>query len=145
MTASERIAIASDHAGFRLKCVLAAELETLGYEVVDLGTHDEDAVDYPDYADALARAIEGGSAHRGVAICGSGVGMSIALNRHTQTRAALCHDAETARLARRHNDANVLTLAGRALSPEAARRCLAAFLETEFEGGRHARRVAKLS
>jgi ribose 5-phosphate isomerase B len=139
------VVIASDHAGVHLKSVLKAELNAIGREVFDLGPSDETSVDYPDYAQAVAREIEAGRAGRGVLICGSGIGMSIAVNRSPSVRGALCGDQESARLARAHNDANVLTLGARFISEETARACLKTFLETEFEGGRHARRVAKLS
>ena len=142
---SQRIAIASDHAGVRLKAALRADLAASGRAVIDLGASGDGPVDYPDYAQALARAIESGRADRGVAICGSGIGMSIAVNRSRAVRAALCHDEEGVQLARAHNDANVLALGARRVSEETARRCLRAFLETEFEGGRHRARVAKLS
>ena len=141
----QRIAIASDHAGVSLKAVLRADLEAAGREVVDLGPDGDGPVDYPDYAEAVAQAIENGHAQQGVLICGSGIGMSIAVNRSRAVRGALCHDAEDARLARSHNDANVLALGARRVSEETARRCLRAFLDTEFEGGRHGARVAKLS
>ena len=139
------IAIASDHAGVDLKAVLRADLEAAGRAVVDLGAGGCGPVDYPDYALAVARAIESGRADRGVLICGSGIGMSIAVNRCRAVRGALCRDAEEARLARAHNDANVLALGARRVSEQTARRCLQAFLDTEFEGGRHSARVAKLS
>ncbi len=142
---SETVAIAADHGGFDLKSVLVPELRALGTDVLDLGTMSGDAVDYPDFAEALARAIRDGRAARGVLVCGTGVGMSIAANRHREIRAALCHDALTARLARQHNDANVLVLGGRLLGAELAKDCLRVFLTTGFDGGRHARRVAKLS
>ncbi|MDE0201225.1 MAG: ribose 5-phosphate isomerase B [Rhodospirillaceae bacterium] len=141
----QRFAIASDHAGVSLKAVLRTELEATGREVVDLGPEGDEPVDYPDYARALAQAIESGRADRGVLICGSGIGMSIAVNRSRAVRGALCQDADEARLARAHNDANVLALGARRVSEDTARRCLQAFLDTEFEGGRHVARVAKLS
>ncbi len=141
----ETVAIAADHGGFDLKSVLVPELRALGSEVLDLGTMSGDAVDYPDFAEAVARAIREGRAARGVLVCGTGIGMSIAANRHREIRAALCHDALTARLARQHNDANVLVLGGRLLGPELAKDCLRVFLTTSFDVGRHARRVAKLS
>lgn len=143
--AAKPIAIASDHAGFELKRVLVDELERSGFRVVDLGTHSTDSVDYPDYADKLAAAITAGEAERGVLVCGSGIGISIAANRHPQLRAALCHDHLSARLAREHNDANVLALGARMIGVDVAKDCLKTFLATPFEGGRHARRVAKLS
>lgn len=143
--AGEPIVIAADHAGFELKEVLKAELETLGFGVRDLGTHDAEPVDYPDFADALAVAVSNGDAPRGVLLCGTGIGASIAANRHRGVRAALCHDAETARMSRLHNDANVLVLGGRVIAADIARECLRLFLDTPFEGGRHTRRVAKLA
>ena len=139
------VAIASDHRGIALKAILSESLRARGLKVLDLGPDSEQAVDYPDYADALAHEIERGGAARGVLICGSGIGMSIAANRHRRIRAALCHDADAARLSRQHNDANVLTLPGATISDEDAQICLSAFLDTAFEGGRHARRVAKLA
>jgi ribose 5-phosphate isomerase B len=141
---SEVIAIASDHAGFELKSTLKEHLQTAGLSVLDLGIDSSEQVDYPDMADALARAVLDGRAPRGVVICGTGIGVSIAANRHRGIRAALCHDVTTARLARRHNDANVLALGGRILGPEVARECLDAFLATAYEGGRHDARVRKL-
>lgn len=142
---TETIAIASDHAGFALKGVLKLELESLGYVPLDLGTHDTASVDYPDYADKLAQAIKAGKAARGVLVCGTGIGISIAANRHREIRAALCQDVTTARLSREHNDANVLVLGGRIVGEEVAKECLKAFLATAFAGGRHEGRVAKLA
>lgn len=139
------VAIASDHRGIALKAALSETLRARGLEVLDLGPDSEDSVDYPDYADKLAHEIARGEATRGILICGSGVGMSIAANRHRQVRAALCQDVETTRLTRQHNDANVLTLPGATISEADALACLGAFLDTPFEGGRHARRVAKLA
>jgi ribose 5-phosphate isomerase B len=121
------------------------ELHALGLELLDLGTVSRDAVDYPDVAEALAAAIRSGRARRGVLICGTGIGMAIAANRHREIRGALVHDGLTARLARQHNDANVLILGGRLLGPELARDCLKIFFTTAFDGGRHERRVAKMS
>lgn len=141
---SETIVLASDHAGVELKSVLKAALAERGHEALDLGAHDSTSVDYPDMADALASAVAEGRAARGVLICGTGIGISIAANRHRHLRAALCHDMTTARLAREHNDANVLVLGARTTGVETARDCLAAFLDTAFAGGRHARRVGKL-
>jgi ribose 5-phosphate isomerase B len=142
---SQTVAIAADHGGFELKSLLLPELRALGLEVLDLGTTSADAVDYPDFAQALAAAIRDGRASRGVLICGTGIGMSIAVNRHREVRAALVHDVTSARLARQHNDANVLVLGGRLLGSEPAKDCLRTFFATAFEGGRHHRRVAKLS
>lgn len=141
---TKKIALAADHAGFQLKSRLAAVLQAGGHEVLDLGTHSEDRVDYPDYGAALALAIADGQAEMGIGICGSGIGISIALNRHPAVRAALCHDVTSARLARSHNDANVLVLGSRLTGPEVAEDCLQVFLATPFEGGRHAGRVEKL-
>ena len=139
------IAIACDHGGIELKSLLKDDLSAAGYGVLDLGTEGLESVDYPDFADALAGAIKDGRAGRGVLICGSGIGISIAANRHPEIRAALVHDALGARLSRQHNDANVVVFGGRMIGPETARDCLQLFLQTEFDGGRHARRVAKLA
>lgn len=139
------IAIASDHGGYDLKQLLIDDLKAKGHEVLDLGTNGPDSVDYPDYADLMAAAIKDGKAGRGILLCGTGIGISIAANRHPELRAALVHDALTARLSRLHNDANVIVMGGRILGIELAKDCLDAFLKTEFEGGRHARRVAKMS
>ena len=138
------IAIATDHAGFELKESLKKELESYGLDVVNLGTDSKDSVDYPDYGYKLAETVAEGKAKFGVAICGSGIGISIALNRNDKVRAALCQNAEMAGLARQHNDANVLVLGARFISEEDAKNCLKTFLNTEFEGGRHQKRVEKL-
>lgn len=146
MMASEPIAVAADHGGFELKTVLIADLKAAGVPVLDLGTMSSDSVDYPDYANALAAALAAGKARRGVLLCGTGIGMSMAANRHKGIRAALCRDVTEARLARQHNDANVLCLGGRTTGTEVARDCLRTFLTTNFEGGgRHERRIAKFS
>ena len=141
---SDIVAIAADHGGFDLKESLVPVIETAGLTVLDLGTTSHESVDYPEFADALAAALAAGRAQRGILICGTGIGISIAANRHSGIRAALCHDGLTARLARQHNDANVLVLGGRVIGIETAKDCLTTFLDTPFEGGRHARRVAKL-
>ncbi|MGH6932520.1 MAG: ribose 5-phosphate isomerase B [Dongiaceae bacterium] len=141
----EIVAIASDHAGFELKDTVRSELSAMGITVLDLGTNSIESVDYPDFADALAGALKDGRAGRGVLICGTGIGISIAANRHHHVRAAMCHDAASARLARAHNDANVLALGARLIGVEVAKDCVRTFFATAFEGGRHARRVAKLS
>ncbi|MCM0020185.1 MAG: ribose 5-phosphate isomerase B [Tagaea sp.] len=141
---ADPIAIAADHGGVELKSLLIKDLQAAGQAVVDLGTHTADSVDYPDFADALAGALKDGRATRGVLICGSGIGISIAANRHRHVRAALVHNETEARLCRQHNDANVIVFGGRTLGPEIARACLSVFLSTAFEGGRHAKRVAKL-
>ena len=142
---NEVIAIACDHGGFEYKEILKSDLETMGYEVADLGCYDGSSVDYPDYANKLADTLKEGLAQRGVLVCGSGIGMSIAANRHIHIRAALIHDALTARLCREHNNANVLVLGGRTTGIAVAQDCLKVFLETEFEGDRHQRRVDKMS
>jgi ribose 5-phosphate isomerase B len=142
---SQTVAIGADHAGLALKAQLIADLRAGGYEVLDCGTHGDASVDYPEFGYAVASAVAEGRAWRGVVICGSGVGISIAANRHPAIRAALCTMGLTARLARQHNDANVLALGERLTGVEVARECLQLFLTTEFEGGRHQRRVDKLS
>ncbi len=139
------IAIAGDHGGIDLKSLLAKEIEALGYDLLDLGTNGPESVDYPDFAYALAEAVRGGKAERGVVVCGSGIGISIAANRFPEIRCALVHDAYGARTCREHNDANVIAFGGRTTGPDVALECLRIFLGTEFEGGRHARRVGKLS
>ena len=139
------IAIASDHGGVELKAQLAKDLADWGWRVLDLGTDGPDSVDYPDFALKVADAVRRGEADRAVLLCGTGIGISIAANRHAHIRAALVHDAFGARMCRQHNDANVLVMGGRTTGPEIARDCLKIFLDTAFEGGRHARRVAKLS
>jgi ribose 5-phosphate isomerase B len=143
--AEKRIAIASDHAGFEFKSILKKDLETMGYEAIDLGTDGLDSVDYPDFAERMAEAVADGRVAWGVLVCGTGIGISIAANRHRELRAALCHEPVSARLARAHNDANVLVLGARTTGIEVARDCLKVFLATAFEGGRHERRVAKLA
>ena len=140
-----RIAIASDHAAYDLKIALAAWLRELGHDVNDLGTHSGASVDYPDYGYRIARAIEAGEAERGIALCGSGIGISIAVNRSRACRCALVSEPLSARLAREHNDANVLALGARLVGPDMARTCIETFLSTEFLGGRHQGRVEKLS
>lgn len=142
---TEIIALASDHGGLEMKAMLSAFLAEKGVSVLDLGTHDQQSVDYPDYATAMAQALKDGRASRGVLMCGTGIGISIAANRFAHVRAALVHDAYGARMCRQHNDANVLVLGGRTLGPEVAKECVEIFLGTEFEGGRHAKRVAKMA
>lgn len=138
------IALASDHAGLALKSVLLEELRGLGFAVLDLGTHSSDSVDYPDYGYRVAAALGEGKATRGVVVCGSGLGISMAANRFPWVRAAPCHDVTTARLAREHNDANVIAFGERLIGVEVARQALRAFLKTPFAGDRHVRRVDKL-
>jgi ribose 5-phosphate isomerase B len=138
------IVIASDHAGVELKSQLVGFITETGDEVRDLGPAATSSVDYPDFAHAVAEAVAGGEADRGILICGTGIGMSLAANRHQGVRAALCHDAFTAEMARLHNDANVLCLGARTTGPGVAEQIVRIFLETPFEGGRHQRRVEKI-
>lgn len=138
------IAIACDHGGFDLKQQLLELLEGKGLDVLDLGTNSRDSVDYPEFGAAMANAIEEKKVSRGILICGSGIGISIAANRNPAVRAAVCHSGLSARLARQHNDANVLSLGARLIGVETAIDCVEEFLSTEFEGGRHQRRVDKL-
>jgi len=138
------IAIASDHAGIGLKADVSRLLQSLDMKVEDLGPQDTKSVDYPDYAHLLARAVSDGRIERGILICGSGIGMSMAANRHPGVRAALCHDAYTAEMARRHNDANVLCIGERTTGPGVAEQIVRIFIDTDFEGDRHQRRVAKI-
>lgn len=140
-----RIAIASDHAALELKAGLAAWLRELGHDVDDLGPHDENRVDYPDYGYKLAQAISAGAAERGVALCGSGIGISIAVNRHPGCRCARVDDPLSAALSREHNDANVIALGARLIGIDMAKACVSAFLATDFAGGRHGPRVEKLT
>ena len=141
---AERIPIASDHAGFELKEKIKSQLTALGFDVQDLGTHSPDATDYADYAHPLAAEVERGEVRRGVLLCGTGLGMSYAANRHPHVRAAVAWTPEIAELARRHNDANVLVLPARFLSDDNSSAILKAWLDTPFEGGRHERRVGKI-
>jgi len=140
-----RIALASDHAGFQLKDHLAVSLAAAGHEVIDLGTDSADSVDYPRYAEPAARAVANGDADRGVLVCGSGNGVAIVANKVAGVRAVNAHDAAEAEMARRHNDANVVTLSGARLDPPTAEAIVAAFLTTDFDGGRHARRVDQIT
>jgi ribose 5-phosphate isomerase B len=140
-----RIAIGSDHRGYRAKQRLLLVLRQLGHEVADLGPQTDESVDYPDFAIAVARAVSEGQADRGVLICGTGIGMCIAANKVCGVRAAPCHDAITAEMSRRHNDANVLCLSADLLGEELLDRMVRIWLETPFESGRHARRVEKIT
>jgi len=139
------VAIACDHAGFNLKSLLQDDLEAAGYTVLDLGTNGPESVDYPDFGYACGKAIADGKAELGVLVCGSGIGISIAANRNPAVRAAVVTNALTAKLARQHNDANVVCFGERLIGTEVARDAMKAFLHTPFEGGRHARRVDKLT
>lgn len=141
-----RIALGSDHAGYVLKTVLADHIRLLGHDVVDLGTNSAiESVDYPDFGAAVAHCVVGGEAELGVCVCGSGIGIAIAANKVPGARAATVHDQTSARLARLHNDANVVCLGERLIGVEVAKDCVSEFLRTAFEGGRHARRVEKLA
>ncbi len=139
------IAFGSDHAGYSLKAALAEDARAQGFEILDLGTDGTASVDYPDFGFLVADAVASGRAWRGVVVCGSGIGISIAANRHPGARAALCSHGLMARLARQHNDANILALGERLTGVDVARDALKEFLTTEFEGGRHVARVNKLS
>jgi ribose 5-phosphate isomerase B len=140
-----KVAIGSDHAGYELKRAVAPVLRAAGHEVLDVGTDSEESVDYPVYASRAARLVADGEAERAVVVCGSGVGVSIAANKIGGVRAVNGHDPEEAEMSRRHNDANVLTLAGRRLTPEEAEPIVGRFLETDFDGGRHERRVEEIT
>jgi ribose 5-phosphate isomerase B len=142
---ADRIAIASDHAALELKAALVEWLREQGHEVTDLGPATADSVDYPDYGYRLAQAIADGEADKGVALCGSGIGISIAVNRNPAARCALVSDSLSARLSREHNDANVIAMGARLIGIDTAKDCLTAFLATPFAGGRHERRRDKLS
>ncbi|MCH9648561.1 MAG: ribose 5-phosphate isomerase B [Deltaproteobacteria bacterium] len=139
-----RIALGADHAGYSLKEHVRTYLEGLGHEVEDVGTHSDQSVDYPDFAALVGERVAEGQAQRGVLVCGAGIGMAIAANKVAGVRAANCFDPFTTHLARAHNDANVLALAGRILAPAFAESILQEFLETPFEGNRHANRVNKI-
>ena len=142
---NKTVAIANDHAGPALKALLIDEVKALGFTVLDLGTNSTDSVDYPDYGNAVAKALLDGRAQLGIAICGSGIGISIAANRHAGIRAALCHTGLAAELSRQHNDANILCLGARLIGDAEAKECVKRFLTTAFEGGgRHTKRVNKL-
>jgi len=140
-----RIAIGSDHAGFQFKTLLIALMQSMGHDVQDFGTHSEESVDYPDYIRPVAQAVARGEYDRGVVLGGSGNGEAIVANKVKGVRCALCWDVTTARLARQHNDANVVSLGQRVVSLEAAKDLVAVFLTTEFEGGRHVRRIEKIA
>lgn len=139
-----QLGIASDHAGFEMKEALKQYLASLGYEVRDFGTDSPESMDYPDVAHPLARSVENGEVGLGIALCGSGNGISMTLNKHQGVRAALCWNVELAALARQHNDANVLSLPARFISVDQAKDIVRKFLESSFEGGRHQRRVEKI-
>jgi ribose 5-phosphate isomerase B len=140
----ERITIACDHAGLSLKGDIKELLKKKGYEVDDLGTNSSESVDYPDYGHLMAQKIISGEAKRGILICGTGIGMSITANRYIGVRAALCSDSYSARMSRMHNDSNVLVIGGRVTGTSLAEEIVSVWLETDFEGGRHAKRLDKI-
>ena len=140
----KKIGIACDHAGYEMKEFLIGYLGTKGYDVYDFGTDSPEAVDYADFAHPLAEAIENGELERGVALCGSGEGMTMTLNKHQGIRAGLCWDTEIASLIRRHNDANIIVFPARFITNDEAVEFIETYLTTEFEGGRHERRIAKI-
>jgi ribose 5-phosphate isomerase B len=139
-----KIAIGSDHAGFRLKEIIKNFLKTKGIEVEDFGTHTEESVDYPDYAFKVAEAVSKGEFDFGILVCGTGIGMSISANKVKGIRAALCNDLYTAHASREHNNANVLCMGGRVVGDEVAKEIVNTFLNAKFEGGRHERRINKI-
>ena len=141
----KKIGVGCDHAGLALKRAIAARLQEDGYEVIDVGTLSEESCDYPDFAHDLAARIDAGVLPRGVLVCGTGVGMSMAANRHDGVRAVVCSEPLSARMARKHNDANVLCLGARVIGVDTAFEIVDAFLTAEFEGGRHQRRVDKIN
>ena len=139
-----KIALGCDHGGICLKPTVIEVLEERGIEYVDYGTYDESSVDYPDYGEKAAEAVSQGVCDKGVILCGTGIGISIAANKVKGIRAAVCHDVFTATMAAEHNNANILAMGGRIVTPELARQMLEAWLDTEFGGGRHEKRVAKI-
>lgn len=141
----QTIGMAADHAGYELKEALKPMLKEMGYEIKDFGTHSTESMDYPDVAHPLALAVESGEVAFGIAMCGSGNGISMTLNKHQKIRAALCWTPELASLAKQHNNANVLTLPARFISVELAKEIVKAYLNATFEGGRHQRRIDKIS
>jgi ribose 5-phosphate isomerase B len=140
-----KIAVGSDHGGFELKELIVQFLGELGHEVESVGCHSLESVDYPDFADKVCTAVRTETCDCGILVCGTGIGMSIAANRHKEIRAALCHEAFTARMSREHNNANVLCLGGRVIGPEIALDIVRTWVETEFAGGRHQRRLDMFS
>ena len=141
----EKIGIACDHAGYQMKEFLVGYLSSKGFDVVDFGTYSEESIDYPDFGHALASAIEAGEMVRGIGLCGSGEGMAMTLNKHQGIRAGLCWNTEVAGLIRQHNNANVVVLPARFISNDEAMAIVEKFLATDFEGGRHVRRVEKIA
>ena len=140
-----KIAVGSDHGGFEYKQIIVDFLTDIGQKVDDVGCYSTESVDYPDLADKVCAKVQSGACERGILICGTGIGMSVSANRHRDIRAALCHEAFTARMSREHNNANVLCLGARVLGIEVALDVVGTWVETEFSGGRHQRRLEKLS
>ena len=145
MTMDKNIVVGADHAGFKLKTHLVEHLKENGYDVLDVGTDSEESVDYPDYAAKVARAVAGGRAGRGLLVCGSGLGVAIAANKVAGVRAVTANTVELARLSKQHNDANVLAIGSRIVEPGVAEEILDSWLDMEYEGGRHQRRVDKIT
>lgn len=141
----KKIAIGNDHAGFELKTYLVKHLSNLGYEVKDFGSYNSERADYPDYAHKVSQSIEGNEVDLGILICGSANGIAMSANKHQGIRAAICWNEEISQLARLHNDANIIALPARFISPEEAIKCVDTFINTSFEGGRHEMRVKKIS
>lgn len=140
-----KIAIGSDHAGFKLKEVISYLIKKMGYEVIDMGSGSSCSVDYPDYAEAVAQAVSEGRIERGILICGTGIGMSIVANKFRNVRAALCNELFTAKMSRLHNDANILCIGARVIGEDLVKEIVKIWLNTSFEGGRHAERVKKIN
>jgi ribose 5-phosphate isomerase B len=140
----ERVILASDHAGFKLKEVIKKFLIKKRKKVLDLGTKNSSSVDYPDYAHLLSRKMRRTQNKFGILVCGSGTGMSMAANKHKNIRAALCYDIKSPKLSRKHNNANVMTIGARLIEKEVALKCVSTFLKTDFDGGRHLRRIRKI-
>ena len=140
----KKVYISSDHAGFKLKEIIKLYLKKKNYKFIDLGPSDESRVDYPDYAHKLAKKVKINKNHFGILICGSGMGMNITANRHKNIRAAQCFNLKSTKLSRLHNDANIITLGSRLLTKKTAINCVSVFLNTKFEGGRHAKRIKKI-
>lgn len=139
-----KVALGADHGGWELKEAIKPLLEEMGHEIHDFGAYDENSVDYPDFGEAVASAVAEGRVERGILVCGTGIGMCMVANKHPGIRAALCHDLYTARLSREHNDANILVLGGRVVGKGLALEMVKVWLETEFLGGRHSRRLQKI-
>jgi ribose 5-phosphate isomerase B len=141
---NQPVGLCSDHAGYELKSIIEGYLEARGVKYTDFGTNSADSCDYPDFAHPCAKAVEAGEVYPAIGICGSGNGINMTLNKHQGVRAALCWNVELARLARQHNNANVLVLPARFIAPEVALQIVDAFFDTDFEGGRHIRRIEKI-